>query len=92
MLVGWKAWLEIKSEIVQTASMKHFTAIIHQGEPDEGGFWATCLEVPGANGQGESKDECLRNLGEAVQLLLETGREEAFRLDPKAETAELVVA
>ena len=73
-------------------NMKQFTAIIHQDEPNEGGFWATCLEVPGANGQGETKDECLRNLGQAVQLLLETGREEAFRLDPQAETVELIVA
>jgi predicted RNase H-like HicB family nuclease len=71
--------------------MKQFTAIIHQGEADEGGFWATCLEVPGANGQGETKDECLCNLGQAVQLLLETEREEAFRLDPQAETVELLV-
>ncbi len=73
-------------------SMKKFTAIIHRGEPDEGGFWATCLEVPGANGQGGTREDCLRNLKEAIQLLLETEREEAFRLDPKAETAELVVA
>jgi predicted RNase H-like HicB family nuclease len=51
--------------------MKQFTAIVHQGELDEGGFWATCLEVPGANGQGETKDDCLRNLAEAVKLLLE---------------------
>lgn len=72
--------------------MNHFTAIVHRGEPDEGGFWATCLEVPGANGQGETKEECLANLKEAVQLLLETGREEVMRLDPKAEMAELVVA
>jgi len=72
--------------------MKQFTAIIHQGEPNEGGFWATCLEVPGANGQGESKDECLRNLAEAVQLLLDTEKEEALRLDPHAETAELLLA
>jgi predicted RNase H-like HicB family nuclease len=72
--------------------MKKFTAIVHHGEPDEGGFWATCLEVSGANGQGKTKDECLRNLAEAVRLMLETEREEVFRLDPKAETAELVVA
>lgn len=72
--------------------MNHFTAIVHRGEPDEGGFWATCLEVPGANGQGETKEECLANLKEAVQLLLETGREEVMRLDPKAEMVELVVA
>ncbi|HUD47779.1 MAG TPA: type II toxin-antitoxin system HicB family antitoxin [Candidatus Baltobacteraceae bacterium] len=71
--------------------MKQFTAIIHQGEVTEGGFWATCLEVPGANGQGETKDDCLRNLGQAVQLLLETEREEAFRLDPQAEAVELLV-
>src|ERR1035438_7431586 len=52
--------------------MKKFTAIVHRGEPDEGGFWATCLEVPGANGQGETKEECLGNLKEAIQPLLQT--------------------
>ncbi len=72
--------------------MKRFTAVLHRGEPDEGGFWATCLEVPGANGQGETKEECLRNLRGAIELLLETEREEAFRLDPKAETAEVLLA
>ena len=72
--------------------MKKLTAIVHRGEPDEGGFWATCLEVPGANGQAETKEECLANLKEAIQLLLETERAEVFRLDPQAETAELVLA
>jgi len=55
--------------------MKQFTAIVHRGEPEEGGFWATCLEVPGANGQGETKEECLRSLAEAIQLLLKSERE-----------------
>lgn len=72
--------------------IKKFTAIVYRGEPAEGGFWATGLEVPGANGQGEIKEECLGNLKEAIQLLLDTGREEAFRLDPQAETAELLLA
>lgn len=72
--------------------MKKLTAILHRGEPEEGGFWATCLEVPGANGQGETREECLADLKNAVQLLLETEREEVFRLDPRAETAELVLA
>ena len=72
--------------------MRTLTAILHRGEPDEGGFWATCLEVPGANGQGETKEECLGNLKKAILLLLDAGREEAFRLDPQAETAELVLA
>jgi len=72
--------------------MKKLTAIVHHGEPGEGGFWATSLEVPGANGQGETKEECLENLKDAIKLLLETEREEAFRLDPQAETAELILA
>jgi predicted RNase H-like HicB family nuclease len=71
--------------------MRQFNAIVHRGEPSEGGFWATCLEVPGANGQGQTKDECLANLKEAIQLMLDTEREEAFRLDPQAETAELAL-
>jgi predicted RNase H-like HicB family nuclease len=73
-------------------NVKKMTAIVRHGETGEGGFWATCLEVPGANGQGETREECLRNLTEAIQLLLETEREEVFRLDPNAETAELVLA
>ncbi|HEY1662842.1 MAG TPA: type II toxin-antitoxin system HicB family antitoxin [Verrucomicrobiae bacterium] len=72
--------------------MKKLTAIVHRGEPNEGGFWATCLEVPGANGQGETKEECLADLKNAILLLLETEREEVFRLDPMAETTELVLA
>ena len=72
--------------------MRTLTAIVHRGEPDEGGFWATCLEVPGANGQGETREECLADLKNAIQLLLETEREEVFRLDPRAETTELLLA
>ena len=72
--------------------MKKFTAIVHRGEPDEGGFWATCLEIPGANGQGDTKEECLDDLKAAIQLLLDTEREEVFRLDPQAEATELELA
>ena len=46
-----------------------FNAII---EPAiEGGFWAICPEVPGANGQGETLEETKRSLAEAIELLLE---------------------
>ena len=72
--------------------MKNYTAILHCGEPDEGGFWATCLEVPGANGQGQTRQECLDDLGAAVKLVLEINREEAFRDDPHAIEAELALA
>lgn len=71
--------------------MRQFTAIVHPGEPDEGGFWATCLEVPGANGQGETKEACLSDLKAAVKLLLETEREMAFKEDPAAEEISIAV-
>ena len=71
--------------------MRQFTAILHAGEPDEGGFWASCLEVPGANGQGETKEECLASLTEAVKLLLEVERENALAGDPLAEEIKIAV-
>ena len=72
--------------------MRNLTAILHRGEPDEGGFWATCLEVPGANGQGETEAECLRDLASAVALILEVNEEEAMRDDPSAVKTTLALA
>lgn len=72
--------------------MKKFSAIVHRGEPDEGGYWATCLEVPGAHGQGETREECLASLAAAVKELLDLNRAEALADDPHAEQAELIVS
>ncbi len=71
--------------------MRQLTAILHRGDTDEGGFWATCLEVPGANGQGETKQECLEDLASAVKLMLEVNEEEAMRDDPLAVKTGLAV-
>jgi predicted RNase H-like HicB family nuclease len=67
-----------------------YTAVLHKAE--EGGFWATCLEVPGANGQGETQEECLADLGEAIKLVVETEREEQFKADPNAVLVPLALA
>ena len=45
------------------------TAIIEKAP--EGGYWAICPEVPGANGQGETVEEAKENLKEAVSLILD---------------------
>jgi predicted RNase H-like HicB family nuclease len=45
------------------------TAIIEKAP--EGGFWAICPEVPGANGQGETLEEAKNSLKQAVVLILE---------------------
>ena len=35
----------------------------------EGGFWAICPEVPGANGQGETIEETKTSLRQAIELI-----------------------
>lgn len=54
-----------------------FTAIIDRAP--EGGYWAVCPEVPGANGQGETQDEAKENLRQAISLILEDRLEDALR-------------
>ncbi len=46
-----------------------FTAIIEPAS--EGGYWAICPEIPGANGQGETIEEAKSSLREAIELILE---------------------
>lgn len=40
-------------------------------------FVAFCPEVPEANGQGRTQEECLQSLRDAVLLLMEDRREDA---------------
>jgi predicted RNase H-like HicB family nuclease len=54
-----------------------FTAIIEKAP--EGGFWAICPEVPGANGQGETIDEAKTNLREAIELIFEDRKADILR-------------
>ena len=54
-----------------------FTAIIDKAP--EGGYWAICPEIPGANGQGETIEEAKANLKEAIELILQDRREDFLR-------------
>jgi predicted RNase H-like HicB family nuclease len=47
--------------------------------------------VPGANGQGKSREECLENLREAIALILDYRRQESLRALPADARQELVV-
>jgi predicted RNase H-like HicB family nuclease len=53
------------------------TAIIEKAP--EGGYWAVCPEIPGANGQGESVEEAKESLKQAVMLILEDRLEDVVR-------------
>lgn len=64
-----------------------FTAIV---ERDGKWFIAYCPEIPGANGQGKTKKECLSSLGEAIELILEDRRQDALRGVPEDAEREIV--
>jgi predicted RNase H-like HicB family nuclease len=57
-----------------------FTAIYERD-----GDWVIgyCPEVPGANGQGQTVEECRQNLAAAVELILRDRREDALRGVPE---------
>lgn len=56
----------------------------------EDGYIAYCAEVPGANGQGDTREECLDSLKEAIALILEHRREESLRGVPANASREIV--
>jgi len=69
--------------------MKHeFTAIF---EREAEWYIAYCPEVPGANGQGRTKDEARASLAEAVRLILEDRREDGLRGVPDDAEREILV-
>ena len=57
--------------------MRHeFTPVLEQ----DGKWWVGyCPEVPGANGQGLTREDCLHNLEEAVKLMLADRLEDGLR-------------
>jgi predicted RNase H-like HicB family nuclease len=67
--------------------INEFTAII---ERDEDWFIAYSPEVPGANGQGKTKDEALASLASALELILQDRREDGLRGAPADAIREVV--
>ncbi len=54
--------------------MNEYTIIIHPAE--EGGFWVEVPTLPGCFSQGESIEEAMNNIREAIELHIECLKEE----------------
>ena len=65
-----------------------FTAIF-----EKDGEWviAYCPEIPGANGQGRSREEARQSLADAIALILKDRREDTLRGLPADIEKEIVV-
>ncbi len=62
--------------------------VIHQAE--EGGFWAEVPAIPGCATQGETFEELLQNIYEAVEGCLSVDEAE-LELDNNAQIVEIAV-
>ena len=65
-----------------------FTAVV---ERDKRWYIASCLEIPGANGQGRTKAAALKSLTSAIALILADRRKDGLRGVPASARREKVV-
>jgi predicted RNase H-like HicB family nuclease len=59
--------------------MEYTVVLEPQGE---GGYFVQCVELPGAISQGDSKEEALNNIKEAIELVLEVQWEKLDKKNP----------
>jgi predicted RNase H-like HicB family nuclease len=69
--------------------MSKLAVVIH-AEP-AGGFWGEVPALPGCYSQGETVDELLANLREAIAGVLEVMQEEGRTLEENVQVVELAV-
>lgn len=65
-----------------------FTAVV---ERDEEWYIAYSPEMPGASGQGRTREEALQSLSGAIALILEDRREDGLRGLPSGAERDVVV-
>ena len=65
-----------------------FHVVLHPAE--EGGFWVEVPALPGCVSQGESEDEALTNIREAIELTLESMTEDGEPLPPGSDEVRTV--
>ena len=68
---------------------RRFTVVLQK--ESVGGYSVRCVELPQAISQGETREEALKNIKEAKELVLEHLGEKARAQKGKLEFAEIVV-
>jgi len=69
--------------------VNRYAVVIHE-EP-EGGFWAEVPALPGCYSQGETVDELMNNIREAISGVLEVMKEEGKRPETKIRILDVAV-
>jgi predicted RNase H-like HicB family nuclease len=69
--------------------MERYVVVIH--EDSEGGYWAEVPALPGCYSQGETMDEVMANIREAIAGVLEVMREEGRQPEPNIQILDVAV-
>lgn len=69
-------------------SKRSYTVIVYKAE--EGGYWTDVPALPGAGSQGDTLEEALQMTKEAIELMLETLREDGRAIPEDIEPIETV--
>lgn len=67
-----------------------YTVVIRKA-PD-GFYIASCPVIPEAHAQGETHDECVANIKEALELCLECRKERGEEIPQEIDTTQITVA
>ncbi len=73
--------------MVQVKGLK-LTVVLRE---EEGGYSVQCLELPGCISEGETREEALANIREAIEGYLEAFPDGMERLKQKKEVVEITV-
>ena len=76
-------------ELCENWDMEKYAVLIH--EAPEGGFWAEVPALPGCYSQGESMDEVLENVREAITGVLEVMKEQGRQPEPNIQILDVAV-
>jgi len=69
--------------------MEMYSVVIH--EAPEGGFWAEVPALPGCYSQGETIDEVMENVREAIAGVLEIMKEQGRQPEPNIQILDVAV-
>ena len=69
--------------------MQNFAIVIHE-DPD-GGFWGEVPALPGCYSQGETVDELMHNIREAIGDVLEVLKQEGREPDSNVQILDVAV-
>ena len=69
--------------------MERYATVIH--EDPEGGSWAEVPALPGCYSQGETIDELMENVREAITGVLEVMKEQGKRPEPNIQILDVAV-